>query len=189
MKSAFGALAFILLLGGCVTDSSPQYSLSGGEKGVFTSRNPGTLIPIDRIKGLDEGQLAAMFGTGVLDRKDDPARAMRYQSDACSLFVYLYRRGGTAWKAEYADAYDRSSGPCPSTSALAPSPRRSGESPDPSGSQRLREKSQGIAGGLRADRRIVGHGVAPAFLQAGLHDGGIHRPFMALDQQRKRRRT
>ena len=95
MKSAFAALAFILLLGGCVSDSGPQYSLTGGEKGVFTSRNAGTPIPLDRIKGLDEAQLAATFGTGALDRKDDPARAMRYQSDACSLFVYLYRRGGT----------------------------------------------------------------------------------------------
>jgi hypothetical protein len=113
MKPAFGALAFILLLGGCVTDSGPQYSLTGGEKGVFTSRNAGTPIPLDRIKGLDEAQLAAMFGTGVLDRKDDPARAMRYQSDACSLFVYLYRRDGTAWKAEYADAYDLQLRPLP----------------------------------------------------------------------------
>ena len=75
MKSAFGALALILLLGGCVTDSGPQYSLTGGEKGVFTSRNAGTPIPLDRIKGLDETQLTALFGTGVLDRKDDPARA------------------------------------------------------------------------------------------------------------------
>ena len=53
MKPAFGTLAFILLLGGCVPDSGPQYSLTGGEKGVFTSRNAGTPIPLDRIKGLD----------------------------------------------------------------------------------------------------------------------------------------
>lgn len=106
MKPAFGALAFILLLGGCVTDSGQQYLLGAGEKGVFTSRNPGMPIALDRIKGLDEGQLTAMFGSGALDRKDDPARALRYQSDACMLFVYLYRRGGAAWKAEYADAYD-----------------------------------------------------------------------------------
>src|SRR5260370_9305669 len=105
MKRAFGALAVLLRSGGWVTDTGPQYSLTGGEKGVFTSRNAGTPIPLDRIKGLDEAQLAAMFGTGVLDRKDDPARAMRYQSDACSLFVYLYPRDGTAWKAEDADPY------------------------------------------------------------------------------------
>lgn len=113
MKSALSALMFGLLLGGCVTDSSPQYSLGAGEKGVFTSRNAGTPIPAERIKGLDEVQLAAMFGTGALDRKDDPARALRYQSDACVLFVYLYRRGGTAWKAEYADAYDLQLRPLP----------------------------------------------------------------------------
>lgn len=113
MKPAFGALAFILLLGGCVTDSGQQYLLGAGEKGVFTSRTPGTPIALDRIKGLDEGQLTAMFGTGVLDRKDDPARALRYQSDACMLFVYLYHRNGTAWKAEYADAYDLQLRPLP----------------------------------------------------------------------------
>ena len=113
MKSAFATFASILLLGGCVTDSGAQYSLGAGEKGIFTSRTPGTPIPADRIKGLDEAQLMSMFGTGVLDRKDDPARAMRYQSDACSLFVYLYRRGGTDWKAEYADAYDLQLRPLP----------------------------------------------------------------------------
>jgi hypothetical protein len=113
MKSALSALVLGLLLGGCVTDSGPQYALGAGEKGVFTSRNAGTPIPADRIKGLDETQLAAMFGTGALDRKDDPARALRYQSDACVLFVYLYRRGGTPWKAEYADAYDLQLRPLP----------------------------------------------------------------------------
>ena len=111
MERAFGACALILLLGGCVSDSGPQSAFS--EKGVFSSRNPGSPIPLDRIKGLDETQLAALFGTGALDRKDDPARALRYQSDACQLFVYLYRRNGTAWKAEYADAYDLQLRPLP----------------------------------------------------------------------------
>jgi hypothetical protein len=102
-----------LLLAGCVGDSTPQYSLAGGEKGVFSSRNAGSPIPMDRIKGLDEAQLAALFGAGVLDRKDEPARVLRYQSDACQLFVYLYRRGGTAWRAEFADAYDLHLRPLP----------------------------------------------------------------------------
>ena len=113
MKKTFGALAFILLLGGCVTDTSPQYSLSGGEKGVFTSRTPGTPIPLDRIKGMDEQQLATTFGGAALDRKDEPARVLRYQSDACTLFVSLYRRGGAPWKAEFADAYDTHMRPLP----------------------------------------------------------------------------
>jgi hypothetical protein len=113
MKSGFGVFAFLLLLTGCVTDSAPQYSLAGGEKGVFSSRNAGAPIPLDRIKGLDETQLAALFGTGALDRKDDPARALRYQSDACVLFVYLYRKSGTAWQAEFADAYDLQLRPLP----------------------------------------------------------------------------
>ena len=111
MKSALATFGLVLLVGGCVSDSGPQSSF--GEKGVFSSRNPGSPIPLDRIKGLDETQLAALFGTGALDRKDDPARALRYQSDACQLFVYLYRRNGTAWKAEYADAYDLQLRPLP----------------------------------------------------------------------------
>lgn len=113
MKKIFAALAAVLLLGGCDTDSSPQYSLAGGEKGVFTSRNPGTPIPADRIKGMDEQQLATTFGGAALDRKDGPARVLRYQSDACTLFVSLYRRDGTAWKAEFADAYDTHLRPLP----------------------------------------------------------------------------
>ena len=32
MKWGFGALASIMLLGGCVTDSEPQYSLATGER-------------------------------------------------------------------------------------------------------------------------------------------------------------
>src|SRR5882672_5482538 len=92
MKWGLGACASLLLLAGCTTDSAPQYSLTGGEKGVFSSRNAGSPIALDRIKGLDENQLVVLLGTGVLDRKDDPARALRYQSDACVLFVYLYRK-------------------------------------------------------------------------------------------------
>lgn len=113
MKWGFGGFAALLLLTGCVTNQSPQYSLTGGEKGVFSSRNAGSPIPLDRIKGLDETQLVALFGSGALDRKDDPARALRYESDACVLFVYLYRKSGTAWRAEFADAYDLHLRPLP----------------------------------------------------------------------------
>jgi hypothetical protein len=112
MKPAFALCSLALLLAGCVSDSGPQTS-SLYEKGVFSSRNPGSPIPLARIKGLDETQLSALFGAGVLDRKDDPARALRYQSDACQLFVFLYRRDGTIWKAEYADAYDLQLRPLP----------------------------------------------------------------------------
>jgi hypothetical protein len=111
MKPAFAFCALACLLAGCVTDSGSSSGLY--EKGVFSSRNPGSPIPSNRIVGLDETQLNALFGAGVLDRKDDPARALRYQSDACQLFVYLYRRNGTAWKAEYADAYDLQLRPLP----------------------------------------------------------------------------
>ena len=58
---------------------------------------------------MDEQQLATTFGAAALDRKDEPARVLRYQSDACTLFVSLYRRNGTPWQAEFADAYDTAS--------------------------------------------------------------------------------
>lgn len=88
------------LLSGCV-QSAPQYSLGGGETGVFRSSNPGRAIPVSQIKGMDERQLAATFGPPKLDRRDASSRVLRYSSDACMLFVYL---NGT--QAQYADAYD-----------------------------------------------------------------------------------
>ena len=105
MKSAFGALASLLLLGACQTGTQ-QYSLSSGETGVFTSRNAGSPIAPDRLKGLDEPQLTALLGAPQLDRKDGPARVLRYQSDGCTLFVSMYQRGGQPWRAEFVDAYD-----------------------------------------------------------------------------------
>lgn len=102
MKSALVALAAAFLLGGCVSDSgNPQYSLTGGEQGVFRSANAGRAIPVAQIKGMDESQLKATFGVPALDRKDGPMRAMRYQSDGCSLWVYV-----SAGRASYAEAYD-----------------------------------------------------------------------------------
>jgi len=90
-----------LLLAGCVTSSEPSYSLSGGETGIFKSTNAGRPIPVSSIKGMDERQLQATFGPPALDRRDGPVRALRYQSDACSLFVYV--SGG---KAQHTEAYD-----------------------------------------------------------------------------------
>jgi hypothetical protein len=102
MKSAFWPLAAVaLLLGGCVSESSQPYSLSGNEQGIFHSANAGRPIPLSRIKGMDEQQLRATFGAPALDRKDASTRVLRYQSDACSLFVYLSND-----RADYADAYD-----------------------------------------------------------------------------------
>jgi hypothetical protein len=100
MRAVFWPLAATLLLGGCV-ESAPQYSLSSKEVGIFHSANAGRPIPVSQIKGMDERQLRATFGVPALDRKDAATRVLRYQSDACSLFVYL-----TNDRAEYADAYD-----------------------------------------------------------------------------------
>jgi hypothetical protein len=102
MEFAFWPLAAVaLLLGGCVSESTPQYSLSGNEQGIFHSANAGRPIPMSQIKGMDEQQLRATFGLPALDRKDAATRVLRYQSDACSLFVYLSND-----RAQYADAYD-----------------------------------------------------------------------------------
>jgi hypothetical protein len=114
MKSAFLALAVALLVGGCVSDSAPQYSLTGGEQGVFRSSNAGRAIAVSQIKGMDENQLKATFGAPALDRKDGPMRALRYQSDGCSLWVYV-----SAGRAQYAEAYDPQLRPLANTDQCA----------------------------------------------------------------------
>ena len=55
------------LLSGCV-QSAPQYSLTGGEAGVFRSSNPGRAIPVSQITAMDERQLTTTFGAPKLDR-------------------------------------------------------------------------------------------------------------------------
>ncbi len=93
--------ATALLLVGCVQDSAPQYSLTGNEVGIFRSANAGRPIAVSDIKGMDERQLAATFGAARLDRKDATSRVLRYQSDGCTMFVYL-----SANRAQYVEAYD-----------------------------------------------------------------------------------
>lgn len=112
MKRTFTPAVLALLLGACTTEQAPQYSLAGGETGVFTSRNAGTPIALERIKGMSEQDLVSTFGAPALDRKDEPARVLRYQSDACTLFVSMYRTG-TVWRAQFADAYDTHLRPLP----------------------------------------------------------------------------
>src|SRR5687767_4117978 len=99
MKLFQPVLLLAMALAGCVTETPPQYALIGGEKGVFQSRNAGSPIALDRIRGMSEQVVLATFGAPLLDRKDDPARVLRYQSDACTLFVSMYRTHGTAWQA------------------------------------------------------------------------------------------
>lgn len=94
-------LAVSLLLGGCVTTAAPEYALTEGEEGLFRSANAGKPIPMATIKGMDEQQLRATFGMPQLDRKDALTRVLRYQSDACTLFVFV-----SSNRAQYADAYD-----------------------------------------------------------------------------------
>ena len=101
MKRGLGVIAAALALGGCVTNATPEYSLSGGETGIFRSANAGKPIPLAHIKGMNEKQLLATFGAPQLDRRDATTRVLRYQSDACTLFVFVWSD-----RAEYADAYD-----------------------------------------------------------------------------------
>ena len=108
------ALLLAPALAACIGETPPpQYALIGGEKGVFQSRNAGSPIAMDRIRGMSERDVLATFGAPLLDRKDDPARVLRYQSDACTLFVSMYRSDGTAWQARFADAYDTHLRPLP----------------------------------------------------------------------------
>lgn len=120
MKLVFQTLALAvsltLALGGCQsTSTAPNYTLSEGEEGVFTSANAGKPIPAASIKGMTERQVIATFGAPQLDRKDATTRVLRYQSDACTLFVFV-----SADRAQYADAYD------PKMRRLAPADRCAG---------------------------------------------------------------
>jgi hypothetical protein len=101
MRLPTSCLAALLLLGGCVSNSEPTYSLSGGEVGIFHTLNAGRPIPESQIKGMDERQLSATFGLPQLDRRDAGSRVLRYQSDGCTLFVYVKDN-----HAAYIDAYD-----------------------------------------------------------------------------------
>jgi hypothetical protein len=109
MISPFRASALAaLLLAGCTTEQTPRYSLASGETGVFRSANAGRPIPLSQIKGMDERQLVATFGTPKLDRRDAATRTLRYSSDACTLFVYM-----TGDRAQFADALDTQMRPLP----------------------------------------------------------------------------
>ena len=101
MNRALLAAAASLALAGCVNDSGPQYSLTGNESGIFRTANAGRPIAVSEIKAMDERQLTATFGRATLDRKDAASRVLRYQSDGCSLFVYM--KGP---RADYVEAYD-----------------------------------------------------------------------------------
>ena len=98
---AAAATSLALALAGCVNDQAPQYSLTGNETVVFRTANAGRPIAVSTIKGMDENQLAATFGAARLDRKDAATRVLRYQSDGCSLFVYM-----SGPRAQYVEAYD-----------------------------------------------------------------------------------
>src|ERR1700738_5326586 len=100
MTSALRPFALIaFLLAGCV-ESAPHYSLTGDQAGVFRSANPGRAIPVSKIKGMDERQLATTFGPPKMDRRDASSRVLRYSSDACVLFIYV-----TGSQAQFAAAY------------------------------------------------------------------------------------
>jgi hypothetical protein len=116
MKLPQTAALLVLLMTGACNQSGPGYSLSGGEVGVFSSRNAGSPISLERIKSMSDQQVIATFGTPALDRKDGAMRALRYNSDGCTLFVYL---SGSPGQAQFADAYDTRLRPLPSVDQCA----------------------------------------------------------------------
>ena len=100
-RALLAAAATSLGLAGCVSNSAPQYSLTGNESGVFRTANAGRPIAVSEIKAMDERQLTATFGPARLDRKDAASRVLRYQSDGCTMFVYM-----SGPRAQYVEAYD-----------------------------------------------------------------------------------
>ena len=101
LRVFLAGIAALPLLAGCVTESAPQYSLTGNEAGIFRSQNAGRPIAVSTIKGMDDRQLTEMFGAARLDRKDAASRVLRYQSDGCTMFVYM-----SGNRAQYVEAYD-----------------------------------------------------------------------------------
>ncbi|MBM3642948.1 MAG: hypothetical protein FJX02_01200 [Alphaproteobacteria bacterium] len=107
-------LALCLPFAACTGESEPpRYSLGNSEVGVFRSTNAGSPISAERIRGMSDRDVLQTFGAPALDRKDEPARVLRFQSDACTLFVALYREGGATWRARHADAFDPQLRPLP----------------------------------------------------------------------------
>jgi hypothetical protein len=100
-RALLAGVATSLLLAGCVKESAPEYSLTGNETGIFRSANAGRPIAVSNIKGMDERQLMETFGAARLDRKDATSRVLRYQSDGCTMFIYM-----SASRAQYVEAYD-----------------------------------------------------------------------------------
>ena len=106
MKPAPPAALLLLLAAGACNQGSSSYSLSGGEVGVFASRNAGSPISLDRLKQHERatGARHLRHPGARPQRTGRRSRALRYDSDACSLFgVYL---SGSPWKVQFADAYD-----------------------------------------------------------------------------------
>lgn len=102
MNRPFLAAAAISLgLAGCVSNSTQPYSLTGSETGIFRTANAGRPIAVSDIKGMDERQLTATFGPARLDRRDAASRVLRYQSDGCTLFIYM-----SGPRPQYVEAYD-----------------------------------------------------------------------------------
>src|ERR1700754_1837449 len=100
-RALLAAAATSLALAGCVSNSAPQYSLTGNENGVFRTANAGRPIAVSDIKAMDERQLTTTFGPAKLDRKDAASRVLRYQSDGCMMFVYM-----SGPRPQYVEAYD-----------------------------------------------------------------------------------
>jgi len=107
MRPSVWLLLAALPLVAC-NNEQPRYALGTGETGVFRSANPGKPIPLTQIKGMDERQLTTTFGKPRLDRRDAATRTLRYNSDACTLFVYL-----NGERAQFADALDPQMRPLP----------------------------------------------------------------------------
>jgi hypothetical protein len=100
-RALLATAATSLALAGCVSNSAPQYSLTGNENGVFRTANAGRPIAVSDIKAMDERQLTTTFGPAKLDRKDAASRVLRYQSDGCMMFVYM-----SGPRPQYVEAYD-----------------------------------------------------------------------------------
>lgn len=117
--SFIGAAGTIcLLLSGCIAvpdqasnkaDQKPVLQIdahdTAGNKPAVTdertqtaTRSPGP--PPDKLIGMTNDDITAIFGRPVFVRRDPPGEFWRYRSKTCVLELFLYQRGG-AWRVDH----------------------------------------------------------------------------------------
>jgi hypothetical protein len=107
MRRSLWARRLLLLAGVVVAGCAGDKGGSGRQ-----DLDPGGPVPasfdVNRLIGLDSGQVAGLLGPADFRRTDGPAEILQYRGTACVLDVYLYREDGSGdFRTTYLAARDR----------------------------------------------------------------------------------